>query len=64
MADAVNVLVPLFAFMLIPLWIPAVAIVVGSILDVVKPRPEHRSFAERHPRQHAPVRVQPAPDAT
>jgi hypothetical protein len=35
MADALKAFLPLYAFMLIPLWIPLVSIVVGRILDAV-----------------------------
>jgi hypothetical protein len=35
MADALHALVPLFAFMLIPLWIPLIAATSGAIVDLV-----------------------------
>jgi len=64
MADALKALLPLYAIMLIPIWIPLVSIVVGSILDVVKPRQEHQSVVDQHTRKSAAVRIQPAPEAT
>ena len=33
MGSALATYVPLFAFMLIPLWIPIIAVVVGAVLD-------------------------------
>jgi hypothetical protein len=33
MGDATRTLLPLFAFMLIPLWIPLIAIAVGAVFD-------------------------------
>ena len=33
MNEFLHIVTPLFAFMLIPLWIPLAAIVVGSIAD-------------------------------
>ena len=35
MGSALTTYVPLFAFMLIPLWIPIIAVVVGALLDRV-----------------------------
>lgn len=35
MTHAVATMLPLFAFMLIPLWIPMIAVAVGSIFDAV-----------------------------
>lgn len=62
MADSLRVLIPLYAFMLIPVWIPLASIVIGSVLDVVKPRQEHRGLVGQQTRQHA-VRVHSAPEA-
>lgn len=39
MADLLSAFVPLFAFMLVPVWIPAVAHVSGAIVDRLA-RPE------------------------
>jgi hypothetical protein len=39
MGPAANVMIPLFLFMLIPVWIPLIAIVVGNVLDRVRPAP-------------------------
>ena len=36
MSDGVTTLAPLFAFMLIPLWIPLIAIAVGAAFDLVE----------------------------
>jgi hypothetical protein len=35
--QALAYYVPLFAFMLIPVWIPIIAIVVGNVIDRVRP---------------------------
>ena len=37
MDQAMTYFVPLFAFMLIPVWIPMIAIVVGNVIDRVRP---------------------------
>jgi hypothetical protein len=34
MADALQALLPLFAFMLIPLWIPLIAATAGAVVDL------------------------------
>jgi hypothetical protein len=41
MSDAAATLLPIYAFMLIPVWIPIIAIVTGRLLEVVKPRHDH-----------------------
>jgi hypothetical protein len=63
MADAAKTLVPLFAFMLIPVWIPMLAIVGGALLDILKPRLDHPVVAEQRARQAArAARPVPQPD--
>ncbi|MCW2856850.1 MAG: hypothetical protein JWR52_2465 [Marmoricola sp.] len=58
MNEFLHLITPLFAFMLIPLWIPLAAIVVGSIGDRVRPRSEHPAVAESARRRAArPVAV-------
>ncbi len=58
MNEFLHIVTPLFAFMLIPLWIPLAAIVVGSIGDRVRPRGEHPVVAESARRRAArPVAV-------
>lgn len=37
MGSLLAVVAPLFAFMLIPVWIPVIAVSVGSVLDLVRP---------------------------
>ena len=54
-------LITLFAFMLIPLWIPLAAITVGAIADLVNPR-ETVPVRERGATLQAPV-VQEAPSS-
>lgn len=49
--DSLTPLLSLFAFMLIPLWIPLAAITFGAIADVVRPRhatPVRRTAGARH----------------
>lgn len=38
MAEAAAALIPLLGFMLIPLWIPLVAVVAGSVADSLADR--------------------------
>lgn len=38
MADALKVFVPLFGFMLIPVWIPLVAMAWGAVVDRLVPQ--------------------------
>ncbi|RNL62335.1 hypothetical protein EFK50_11185 [Nocardioides marmoriginsengisoli] len=38
MGTFVGIMLPLFAGMLIPVWIPLIAVVFGGILDRVRPR--------------------------
>jgi hypothetical protein len=53
MTDAAKTLLPIYAFMLIPLWIPIIAIVAGWLLDLVKPRKDHPVVAQLRARRHA-----------
>ena len=36
MREAYLIFAPLFAFMLVPLWIPLVAIAVGTVMDALR----------------------------
>lgn len=45
MTDVLHTLVPLFLFMLIPVWIPIIAVVVGSVVDWLTPAEENRYAA-------------------
>ncbi|HSV40595.1 MAG TPA: hypothetical protein VLI04_17665 [Nocardioidaceae bacterium] len=68
MTDAITTLGPLFAFMLIPLWIPMIAIAVGKLGDVVSPRGEHpvalKIRESKHAAApHAHVKAQPVTQA-
>ena len=38
MTDAVHIFVPLFAFMLIPVWIPLIAAAAGGVRDLFRTR--------------------------
>ena len=38
MSQFLSTIVPMFAFMLIPVWIPVIAVVVGSVVDVIRPK--------------------------
>lgn len=38
MGQALAVYVPLFAFMLLPVWIPIIAVLCGMVSDAVRPR--------------------------
>ncbi len=40
MGEALRTLSALFAFMLIPVWIPLIAVAAGRVLDLVKRREE------------------------
>ena len=60
MTDAAKTLLPIYAFMLIPLWIPIIAIVAGRLLDAVKPRREHPVVAQLRARRHAAHLTQPS----
>ena len=40
MGEAMRTLSALFAFMLIPVWIPLIAVATGRVLDFVKRREE------------------------
>jgi hypothetical protein len=37
MATMLGIMIPLFGFMLIPVWIPLIAIAAGAVLDRVRP---------------------------
>jgi hypothetical protein len=37
MSDALHLIVPVFAFMLIPVWIPLIAMIAGVVLDRLHP---------------------------
>lgn len=50
MREATHTLLPLFAFMLIPVWIPMVAMVAGRARDLVRPRREHPVVVRRRER--------------
>jgi hypothetical protein len=47
MSDALNVFVPLLAFMLLPVWIPILGVTVGWIADQFGRRRKHDAFAAR-----------------
>lgn len=48
MGPALTVYVPLFAFMLIPVWIPLIAVSLGAVADRIRPtRPGHALSAVR-----------------
>lgn len=53
MTDVLRTLAPLFLFMLIPVWIPIIAVVVGSVLDRLTPA-EEDGYAARHRRAALP----------
>lgn len=53
MTDVLPTLAPLFLFMLIPVWIPIIAVVVGSVFDRLAPAEEDR-YAARHRRPTLP----------
>jgi hypothetical protein len=38
MTDFLGTLLPMIAFMLIPVWIPVVAVAIGALRDLVAPR--------------------------
>lgn len=54
MQDAIAIFVPLFGFMLLPLWIPIVAVLGGKVVDLVSPR-EEQSMADRLAARRAEV---------
>ena len=56
MSDALHTLVPLFAFMLIPVWIPLFATISGAVFDLIRPQTEH-PIAVATARHHEAVRV-------
>jgi hypothetical protein len=60
MSDAAHTFLPLFAFMLIPVWIPVLAISAGRLLEVVRPRREHPVLAQVRARRHAMRVADPA----
>lgn len=69
MGQALAVFVPLFAFMLLPVWIPIVAVVCGMASDAVRPREASGTraaveAAKRHSleRRTAPEVVRPGRD--
>jgi len=47
MSDLLTAIVPLLAFMLIPLWIPLIASVTGAVLGRLRPRQAHPVVAQR-----------------
>ena len=47
MNDLLHLVAPLFAFMLIPVWIPLISIVAGAAADLFRPQTEHPVLAER-----------------
>jgi hypothetical protein len=52
MTDLLRVIVPLFGFMLIPLWIALTTIAIGAVENRVSPRAEHSVLAQ-HARRRA-----------
>lgn len=63
MVYALHVIGPLFAFMLLPLWIPLIAFVVGTVLDRFRPRTEqsiHQQLAHRREAVRVAAVAQPA----
>ncbi|WP_028655471.1 hypothetical protein [Nocardioides sp. J54] len=38
MKEALEALLPMYLFMLLPIWIPLIAVTFGAVLDVVRPR--------------------------
>lgn len=64
MQDAIAIFVPLFGFMLIPVWIPVLAVVGGKIADLFSPREEQAMAARLAERRAAARSAAPAPVAT
>jgi hypothetical protein len=42
MSQMLTIFAPLLAFMLIPVWIPLVAVALGAVADLVSPRSARR----------------------
>jgi hypothetical protein len=53
MNDLLHNITPLFAFMLIPVWIPLIAMAAGAVGDRVRPRTDHPIVAEQARRREA-----------
>ena len=53
MGEALAVMVPLMLFMLIPVWIPVMAVAFGAVADRLASRKERRA--------HSPVRMRSNP---
>lgn len=47
MSDLFVTLGSIIAFMLVPVWIPIIAVVVGGLVDLVKPRPKSTVASRR-----------------
>lgn len=43
MREALLIFAPLFAFMLVPLWIPLIAVAVGTVMDALRPKESSES---------------------
>ena len=56
MREFLNVIVPLFALMLMPVWVPIIAATAGAVLDRCRPRsasPAQRAIEEAKVRSAA-----------
>lgn len=63
MGDALTTCLPIFAFMLIPVWIPIICTLVGALGDLLRPRtpsPVESAIAEAK-RRSAEARGSAAP---
>lgn len=63
MREALAIFIPLFGFMLIPAWIPLVALVFGKLADLARPR-EEQAMAARLAERRAAERAVAVPVAT